>query len=63
MRNWLIGIRMARKLSQKAVSQAAGVKQPTYWEYERGLSTPSPRIAKKIAAFLGFDWTLFYPDN
>ena len=63
MLDWLIAIREARGLSQKAVSAAVGVSQPTYWEYEHGQSTPSVPIAKKIAAVLGFDWTLFYEDK
>ena len=63
MLNWLIAIRIARNLSQKAVSKAVGVSQPTYWEYEHGLTTPSVPTAKKIAAYLGFDWTLFFEDK
>lgn len=62
MRNWLIALRELKGLSQKAVSEAIGVAQPTYWEYEHGDSTPSVPIAKKIAAVIGFDWTLFYED-
>ena len=62
MRDWLIAIRMHKKLSQKDVANAIDVSQPTYWEYEHGVSTPSVRVAKRIAAYLGFDWTLFYDD-
>lgn len=60
MRVWLVAIREQKNLSQKAVSSAAGVAQPTYWEYEHGISTPSVPVAKRIAAVLGFDWTIFY---
>jgi transcriptional regulator with XRE-family HTH domain len=63
MRTWLINIRQLRGVSQKAVSDAIGVSQPTYWQYEHGMITPSVAIAKKIAAYLGFDWTLFFEDK
>lgn len=63
MRNWLIAIREARGYSQAYVARAIGVKQPTYWQYEHGSITPSPSIARKIGRLLGFDWTLFYPDE
>jgi transcriptional regulator with XRE-family HTH domain len=62
MREWLISIRKMKGMSQKAAAEAAGVSQPTYWEYEHGISTPTPAIAKRIGAALGFDWTLFYED-
>ena len=63
MRDWLIGIRKARGFSQAYVCRAIGVKQPTYWEYEHGVSTPSVSVARKIGKLLGFDWTLFFPDE
>lgn len=63
MRDWLIAIRRMRGYSQKTVSDAIGVSQPTYWQYEHGEIVPSVPIAKRIGAFLGFDWTLFYPDE
>lgn len=63
MRKWLIAIREANGFSQAYVAKSIGVKQPTYWEYERGISTPSVRIAKKIGLLLGFDWRLFWPDE
>lgn len=60
MREWLIAIRKQKGLSQAAVCKAVGIKQPTYWEYEHGKSTPKPTTAKKIGELLGFSWTLFY---
>lgn len=63
MRMWLIGIRKARGMSQKAVADAVGIAQPSYWQYESGDSTPRPATAKKIAKLLGFDWTLFYEEK
>ena len=63
MRNWLIEIRQKSGYSQAYICRAVGVKQPTYWEYEHGESNPSPKIARRIGALLGFDWTLFFPDE
>ena len=63
MRTWLIQIREAQGYSQAYVSRAIGVKQPTYWEYEHGKTTPTPKVAQKIGKLLGFDWRLFYPEN
>lgn len=63
MRQWLIDLREEKGYSQKAVCDYAGISQPTYWEYERGISTPKPLNAKKIGHFLGFDWTRFYEDE
>lgn len=62
MRDWLICARKEKGLSQKACCEAIGVSQPTYWEYEHGDCTPTPIVAKKLGAILGFDWTRFYDD-
>jgi len=32
-------------------------------EIENGNANPSVKVAKKIAAVLGFDWTRFYEDE
>ena len=63
MRKWLIDIRTEKGFSQKSVCDAVGISQPTYWEYEHGETTPTPQTAKKIGAFLGFEWTRFYEDE
>lgn len=62
MRDWLIDIRKKKALKQKSVSDAVGVAQPTYCQYEHGIITPSVETAKKIGNFLEFDWTLFFED-
>lgn len=62
MRDWLIEARRAKGVSQKAVSDYANIKQPTYCEYEHNISTPTPATAKRVAEFLGFDWTRFFSD-
>lgn len=63
MRDWLIAARKKKGVSQKTVSKYACIKQPTYCEYEHGISTPTPAIAKKVAEFLGFNWTHFYEEE
>lgn len=63
MREWLIAARKTKRLSQKAVSEAVGVSQPTYWEYEHGTCTPTPARAKKIGKLLKFPWAKFYEEE
>lgn len=50
-------------MTQGAVANAAGIAQPSYFEIEKGFSTPRPETAKRIAAVLGFEWTRFYEEN
>lgn len=50
-------------MKQIEVAAAVGITQQMYWMIENGERRPSVETAKKIAAVLGFDWTLFYPDH
>ena len=61
MRKWLIDIRNGR--TQAQIAKAAGITQQMYSFIELGERRPSVEVAKKIAAVLGFDWTLFYQDD
>ena len=63
VREWLIQIREEKGMTQGAVANAAGIAQPSYFEIEKGISTPRPETAMKIAAVLGFPWTRFYEDE
>lgn len=63
VRGWLIQIREESGMTQGAVANAAGIAQPSYFEIEKGLSTPRPETAKKIGAVLGFPWPRFYEDE
>lgn len=63
MRVWLIEIRKKKGLSQKDICEKVKISQPTYWEYEHGICSPTVPIAKKIGTVLGFDWTRFYDDS
>ena len=65
MRQWLIEMRNAAKMSQQAVADAAGISQSCYAGIEtsaRGKPLAVP-VAKAIANVLGFDWTMFYEDD
>lgn len=61
-RHWLYHIRKTKALTQREVANACGIKRQYYGMIENGAS-PSVDVAKKIAAFLGFDWTLFYENE
>ena len=61
MREWLI--RLRGKRSQAEVAAECGVSQQFYSAIELGERRPSVEVAKKIAAVLGFEWTLFYQDE
>ena len=63
VREWLIQAREAQGMTQGAVANAAGIAQPSYFEIEKGISTPRPETAMKIGAVLGFPWTRFYEDE
>lgn len=63
IRSWLIEKRDKKGMTQGAVASAAGIAQPSYFEIEKGISTPKPETAMKIGAVLGFPWTRFYEDD
>jgi len=60
--NWLLKIRKKENRTQKEVSEYANITQQMYSYIENGERRPSVDTAKKIAGFLGFNWTRFY-DN
>ena len=63
MRDWLVEKRKESGLSQKAVCDAVNISQPTYWEYEHDICTPTVPVAKRIGSVLGFAWDKFYDDS
>ena len=63
MREWLRKRRMDANLSEMEVARRAGIAQPFYHNIEMGIKNPSVYTAKRIAAALGFNWTLFFPDE
>lgn len=60
MRNWLIAIRKQRGLTQVEVAEKVGISQPSLCDIERGITSPRPDTAKKIAEVLDFPWTKFF---
>jgi Predicted transcriptional regulators len=63
MRNWLKVKREEKNMTQVSVANKCEIKQPTYFYIENGERNPSVNVAKKIAAVLDFDWTLFFADE
>lgn len=63
MRNWLIEARKKAGFPQEYVAHRAGISQQHYSFIESGERRPSPEVAKRIAHFLGFDWTKFFEDS
>lgn len=63
MREWLRKIRTDTELSEMEVARRAGIAQPFYHNIEMGIKNPSVDTAKRIAAALSFDWTLFFADE
>lgn len=60
---WLKAKREEKEMTQSDVARHVRITQPTYFNIEKGMRNPSVQIAKRIAAVLGFDWTLFFEDD
>ena len=63
IRHWLKNTRIEKGMTQKIVAEYVGITQPSYHQIESGENNPTIETAKKIAAVLGFDWTMFFPDK
>jgi transcriptional regulator with XRE-family HTH domain len=63
LRIWLKDIRAQQNMTQQEVANAANVDVTMISKIEVGERRPSVKVAKKIAAVLGFDWTKFYEDD
>ncbi len=59
----LAAYRRKNGLTQDAVASAACIARVTYTNIENGRRRPSPDVAKRIGAVLGFDWTEFFSDD
>ena len=55
--------RTEKNLTMRQVGENAGITESYYSMIENGDRRPSVETAKKIAAVLGFDWTMFYEDE
>lgn len=62
-RTWLFDRRNTLGLSTYKVAKKCGISQSFYSGVENGVRDPSVPMAKNIADALGFDWSLFYPDE
>ncbi len=56
-------IRVAQGLTLQDIANAAGVSVQSVAYYESGERTPTVPVAKKIANFLGINWTQFFEDK
>lgn len=61
-RKWLKDLRIKQELRQIDIATAVGISPQQYSYIENGDRNPSAPVAKRIAAYLGFPWTLFYED-
>lgn len=60
MCDWLVSARKERELTQEALASQVGVTRQMIAAIERGVATPSVKVAKAIAIALALDWTAFY---
>ena len=64
MRHWLKELRSeSGTMTQEQLAKKVGISRTMITEIENGNANPSVKVAKKIAAVLGFDWTRFYDDD
>lgn len=59
----LIEERKRANFTQREVGRLSGISESYYSMIESGERKPAVKTAKKIAAVLGFDWTLFFEDE
>ncbi|WP_042424411.1 helix-turn-helix transcriptional regulator [Geomicrobium sp. JCM 19039] len=60
--NSLERMRDGMKLNQEQVSKEIGIDRSYYSKIENGL-TPSVKVAKRLAEFYGFHWSLFFESS
>lgn len=63
MRDWLLGIRKQRGMTQAEVAEQANIARTTYSMIETGERNATVDNAKKISNVLGFDWTIFFEEH
>ena len=63
MREWLIALRKAKKLTQTQLAEEVGISPSYVTSIETGKRRVPVWTAKKIAAALGFEWQRFYEDD
>lgn len=60
MINNLKQLREDKNMRQYDLAQKAGISRSYYTMIENEKKKPSPKVAKRIAKILNFDWTNFY---
>ena len=60
MINNLKQLREDKNMRQYDLAKKAGISRSYYTMIENGKKKPSPKVAKRIAKILNFDWTIFY---
>ncbi len=61
-RDWLIKLRKHIGLTQEQVASKSFINRGFYAQIENGQRDPSAAVAKKVAAVLGFNPTMFFSD-
>ena len=61
--NNLQKLRKDAQLTRKKLSEEVGCTENYIYMLENGSRRPSPEVAQKLGAVLGFDWTLFFSDK
>jgi len=62
-RLWLQQKRNAKLMTHEDVAVGAHIQRAYYTMIENGRRNPSVDVAKRIAAFLNFDWTIFFSET
>lgn len=62
LRHWLKELRKTKGFTQEAIAKQAFIDRTFYTLIENGRRNPSPEVANKIAAALGFNPSLFFKD-
>ena len=63
MREWLKRRRLESGLTQEDVAKSSDIERAYYNMIENGSRKPSVDVAKRIAATLEFEWTIFFEDK
>ena len=62
-RSWLTNIREKQGLTHQEVADGNNIERAYYTQIELGKRNPSVSVAKRIAAKMEFNWTLFFEDE
>lgn len=62
-REWLMKLRESKNFTQEFIAEKSHIERSYYSMIEKGIRTPSVRVAKRIAKVLSIDWTFFYTEK